>query len=677
MNAAAARARHLLLGAVVDWGNLASGCDGSITLRLLCLPGELCESSRFQQLLTAAGLAETVNSVRILPGKGQRRSGSALLCVSDGAGAIAVAKFFHGRRWGSSVPVVVRVTSKVAKDECAAGGEKLECKRSQGPACGGFHLGLDWAEVASGREKRTTLQLLCLPCALCSQGALASVLAKAGLASAVEDVRIIPGDGSGKRLGSAILRVVDPSNVVKVARHFHGRQWGRSAPVAVRFAAEQVGVADTQKPKSYCTASDTQKAKSCCTARAGLEASPRRPGVKRLYDSKHHSPLELNWADLASGRDKRCILQLRCLPRKLCSADALRQTLASAGLAEVVVATRVLPPTSTTGTALVKAADGTGVAAVARYFHGRRWGAAMPVQVRFAAVQDDALLDGARPLGSSRDSVDSSVPSASCADLLCGREQRFTLRLGHLPHQLCDLHTFHLVLDMAGLAGVVDSVRILPACKERGEEGIVEDTPNGGTRAGSALINAIDSAGVHAVSKYFHGRCWGQSTPVTVEFASMQAGVTGPQCRGTETEIEFETEAESEDDFAQSHALDLNWADLASGLEKRTTLDLQGLPSCLCDSGAFHDALTAGGLAGDVDFVHIVPGSEGAGRALVHCATVTGAAALANHFHDRRWGDSQPVMVRYAAVQRVDEVVRWAFRPAAIESKAMAGGLSW
>jgi len=107
---------------------------------------------------------------------------------------------------------------------------------------------------------------------------------------------------------------------------------------------------------------------------------------------------EVNWNDLSKGRDTRTTLRLRCLPRKLCDEDAFRMALSHAGLSEHVDCFRVFSSEGRkTGSALVNASSGSGVAAVAKYVHGRQWGRSMPVAVSFAAVQGSAELRRAFP----------------------------------------------------------------------------------------------------------------------------------------------------------------------------------------------------------------------------------------------------------------------------------------
>lgn len=90
-----------------------------------------------------------------------------------------------------------------------------------------------------------------------------------------------------------------------------------------------------------------------------------------------------------------------------------------------------------------------------------------------------------------------------------GRESRTTLHFRCLPARLCDREAFKSVLVSAGLDGFVDCFRVFPGRSKR---------------SGAALVNATDTKGVAALTKYFHGRQWGQSLPVNVSFA----GVQGP-----------------------------------------------------------------------------------------------------------------------------------------------------
>jgi hypothetical protein len=94
-----------------------------------------------------------------------------------------------------------------------------------------------WADLASGRDKRTTLQLRCLPAKLCDEMELANILERVRLLHLVNCIRCFP--GTGKRLGSALINAADAAGAAAIAKYFHGRQWGKSLPVSASFAAVQ------------------------------------------------------------------------------------------------------------------------------------------------------------------------------------------------------------------------------------------------------------------------------------------------------------------------------------------------------------------------------------------------------------------------------------------------------
>lgn len=135
-------------------------------------------------------------------------------------------------------------------------------------------------------------------------------------------------------------------------------------------------------------------------------AEVRGPGAPGASGPRYRNDLRLsqvNWADLASGRDTRTTLRLRFLPAKLCAEEAVRRALARAGLSEVVDCIRVFPGLGhRPGSALINAVDAAGATAVAKYFHGRQWGRSMPVAVSFAAVQGAAEVQRSFPLTSDR-----------------------------------------------------------------------------------------------------------------------------------------------------------------------------------------------------------------------------------------------------------------------------------
>lgn len=145
-----------------------------------------------------------------------------------------------------------------------------------------------WADLSEGRDKRTTLRLRGLPAMLCEESAFQRVLAKAGLAKLVDCVRVFPSEG--RRPGGALVNAINSASVIAVAKYFHGRQWGKSMPVAVLFAAVQ-GAAEVQRAfpletiKAAASAAKGAKEEpwrvvACGVSAAGSE--PGEPGVSEV-----------------------------------------------------------------------------------------------------------------------------------------------------------------------------------------------------------------------------------------------------------------------------------------------------------------------------------------------------------------------------------------------------------
>jgi len=143
---------------------------------------------------------------------------------------------------------------------------------------------VNWVDLASGRDKRTTLRLRCLPNCLCDEEALKRALSLAGLSEVVDCIRIFPGEG--KRPGSALINTVDGASAASVAKYFHGRQWGRSMPVAVSFAAVQ-GAVEVQRasPRATARVHGTERAAKAGPWRVetcGLASGGDEPGVSEV-----------------------------------------------------------------------------------------------------------------------------------------------------------------------------------------------------------------------------------------------------------------------------------------------------------------------------------------------------------------------------------------------------------
>lgn len=172
---------------------------------------------------------------------------------------------------------------------------------------------VDWAESLSGRDKRTTLRLRCLPRKLCTLEAVQAELTKAGLDEMVDLVRVFPSQRN--QFGSALLNAVNSEAVVAVGRYFHGRQWGRSLPVAVSFAAIQ-GVHEVQKmfPVSHSSSTGT------CGLWA-MKAEPWHINTKAAGDLSTNSEVSTevgddaeSWANDAGGEASKRLLEPMTVP---------------------------------------------------------------------------------------------------------------------------------------------------------------------------------------------------------------------------------------------------------------------------------------------------------------------------------------------------------------------------
>jgi len=98
---------------------------------------------------------------------------------------------------------------------------------------------LQWDDLASGRECRTSLLLRGLPSALCEPGKLQALLDVNGLLELVSSVRV--SGTRGRSVGHAVVTSKTVDGVPRLAKFFHGRQYGRSMPIAVSFATRQSG----------------------------------------------------------------------------------------------------------------------------------------------------------------------------------------------------------------------------------------------------------------------------------------------------------------------------------------------------------------------------------------------------------------------------------------------------
>lgn len=92
-----------------------------------------------------------------------------------------------------------------------------------------------WQDIAIGSESRTTIRLRGLPRPLCAPRALEKLLQTSRLLDQVDFIHVVP----GPKVGSAILNAKSVANVPGLVRFFHGKQMGRTPPMAVSFANAQ------------------------------------------------------------------------------------------------------------------------------------------------------------------------------------------------------------------------------------------------------------------------------------------------------------------------------------------------------------------------------------------------------------------------------------------------------
>jgi len=130
---------------------------------------------------------------------------------------------------------------------------------------------LRWDDLDAKREWRTALHLRGLPRMLCGAGSLEKLLESSGLSELVASVRVAqPQSSSSRSLGHAVLVAKAVDGVPKLAKYFHGRQFGNSMPIAVCFAADQ---SQALKPKKIRPASSSLRSPPSPLSRASTKAS--------------------------------------------------------------------------------------------------------------------------------------------------------------------------------------------------------------------------------------------------------------------------------------------------------------------------------------------------------------------------------------------------------------------
>jgi len=96
----------------------------------------------------------------------------------------------------------------------------------------------------------------------------------------------------------------------------------------------------------------------------------------------------------------------------------------------------------------------------------------------------------------------------------------------------------------------------------------------------------------------------------------------------------------------------VRWEDLANHQERRTVLQLRGLPPRLCQPGALKALMLAQGLLDKVARLSIAPGRLGRpGCAKLYAKGIDEVSVLTKFFHGRQFGGSSLVAVSFAADQ--------------------------
>mmetsp|Transcript_46159 Transcript_46159/g.86100 ORF Transcript_46159/g.86100 Transcript_46159/m.86100 type:complete len:304 (+) Transcript_46159:49-960(+) len=100
----------------VVWADVESGKDTRTTLKITGLPIKLCRPGRFQFLLEESSLTQYVDVFRTFLGT-RRHCGTVLVNAVSQIGVKLVAKFFHGRQWGHTMPAAVSFAVTQGREE--------------------------------------------------------------------------------------------------------------------------------------------------------------------------------------------------------------------------------------------------------------------------------------------------------------------------------------------------------------------------------------------------------------------------------------------------------------------------------------------------------------------------------------------------------------------------------
>eukprot|EP00419_Tripos_fusus_P056727 CAMPEP_0172928848 /NCGR_PEP_ID=MMETSP1075-20121228/218118_1 /TAXON_ID=2916 /ORGANISM="Ceratium fusus, Strain PA161109" /LENGTH=338 /DNA_ID=CAMNT_0013790135 /DNA_START=86 /DNA_END=1107 /DNA_ORIENTATION=- len=197
------------------------------------------------------------------------------------------------------------------------------------------------------------------------------------------------------------------------------------------------------------------------------DLKPRKMHNLRLCD--------IQWEALANRREQRRVLNLRGLPTKLCTTEALHAWLRAGGLGDTVEDLKVFPgKAGRLGCAVVRAREVADVESLENYF--------MAANLRLCDIQWEALANR--------------------------REQRRVLNLRGLPTKLCTTEALNAWLRAGGLGDTVEDLKVFP-----GKAG----------RLGCAVVRAREAADVESLENYFMA--------ASLELAALLLSALQPQDR--------------------------------------------------------------------------------------------------------------------------------------------------
>jgi len=194
----------------------------------------------------------------------------------------------------------------------------VACARIESPSAGGgsgpCHISglrmtqIRWEDFTSHREWRTALLLRGLPRSLCQPGQIEALLEAHGLRDALLSVRL-PKSLSRMSLGHAIVTATSIEQAPRLAKFFHGKQFGNSMPVAVSFAPNQIGsVGGKRSSVARVCSSDVARSKDLGAPRRISLSKSRRECVDSSESTSPDSPRgsESLQSDDGAGLEETC-----------------------------------------------------------------------------------------------------------------------------------------------------------------------------------------------------------------------------------------------------------------------------------------------------------------------------------------------------------------------------------